>query len=287
MKLKQTLIVGGFVFQAFILSITLYFLHEANQKSEESVFVDEIVSEPANSSGMKLPFSNYVTGVGKVVCSNYTKINVKREGIVEKLFVKEGDVVAKGATLFQIDQSNLFFTFREKLADYETAVAEIKLYENEESREKEIDVLKAVIRKKEIGMQAAEKALVDCKVVAPYEGKVLKININPGEYVTPQEESILIGSDNPLHLKVRIDEKDMWKIAPSKSLRAIALNKANPSIHYILDFLTVRAIDEKEGKLEMLFAFDKGKAPIYLEQTLDVYIEAADLSYLDYQFNNK
>ena len=43
-----------------------------------------------------------------------------------------------------------------------------------------------------------------------------------------------------------------------------------------------------KSKLELVFSFDRGKAPIYLEQNLDVYLEASspsDTSYLDYQFN--
>ena len=302
MKIKQVLVVTGIAFQVVILSVTLFFLHEVNQKGDQ-VFEedsDEMLgsSEVSLEKGLKIPFQYYVTGPGKVACSNYVKVNVKKEGIIEHLLVKEGDFVRIGDPILQVDQGMLAYTFREKIAEYDTALAELRLYENESSeedpKEREKDVLKAVIRKKEVGMQAAQKAIADCKVSAPFEGRILKININPGEYIDPSETALIIGSDNPLHLKVLIDEKDMWRISPTKNLKAIALHRTNPSIHFVLDFVTVRpalgSIDTNEGKLEMVFAFDKGKAPLYLDQTLDVYIEAAspqDTSYLDYQFNQK
>lgn len=292
MKIKQVLVVTGIAFQVVILSVTLYFLHEVNQKGEQ-VFnedSDEMLgsSEVSLEKGLKIPFQYYVMGPGKVACSNYVKVNVKKEGIIEHLLVKEGDFVRIGDPLLQIEQGLLAFIFKEKIAEYDLSVAELKAYD------KESDVLNAVIRKNEIGMQAAQKAIADCKVVSSFEGRVLKINVNPGEYIDPSETALIIGSDNPLHLKVLIDEKDMWRISPTKNLKAIALHRTNPSIHFVLDFVTVKpdlgSSDANEGKLEMVFAFDKGKAPLYLDQTLDVYIEAAspqDTSYLDYQFNQK
>ncbi len=291
MKLKQMLIVMGVAVQVAILSLTLYFLHAVNQRGDESFdeIQDEVmasVDEGVSEKGVKVPFANYVMGSGRVACSKYIRVSAKREGILENLFVQEGDYVMKGDPLFQIEQGSLSFAFREKLADYEMALAELK--------ENETNALKAVIQKKEIGLQSAQQALADCRVVSSYEGRILKVNVHPGEYVAPSDEALVIGCDTPLHLSVLIDEKEMWRVSPSKSLRAIALHKTNPAIHFVLDYVTVKpaiSLEEKnEGMLEILFSFDKGKAPLYLDQTLDVYIEAAskdDTSYLDFQFNQK
>ena len=283
MKIKQILVITGIAFQVVILSVTLYFLHEVNQKGDPAFDEGESemisASAPSHEKGMKVPFQHYITGSGKVACSNYVKVNAKREGIIEKLSVKEGDVVKVGDPLLQIDGGMLSFALKEKIAEYEAALTVSNNLE---------------VKKLEIGMKATEKALSDCNVTAPFEGRILKVNVNPGEYTDPSETALIIGAESPLHLRVLIDEKEMWRVSPTKNLRAIALHKTNPSIHFVLDFLNVRpalnASDKTDGKLEMLFAFDKGKAPLYLDQTLDVYIEAAspqDTSYLDYQFNQK
>lgn len=297
MKPKQALFLAGVAFQVAILSVTLYFLHEVREKGETSFELgrDEEVEESdiTLDNGVKLPFAHYVTGIGKVACSNYVKVNTRREGIVDQLFVKEGDVVHAGDALFQVDDGVLRFVFHEKVAEYETALAELKFFEGSVTEPHlKSDVLKSIAKEKEACMRASEKVLFDCKVVAPLEGRVLKVNVNPGEYTRPGEEALVIGSENPLYLHVLIDEKEMWRVSPTKNLRAIALHKTNPNIHFVLNFVSIKPVTEpsfkNEGKLEVVFAFDKGKAPIYLDQTLDVYIEAAspqDTSYLDYQFN--
>lgn len=145
------------------------------------------------------------------------------------------------------------------------------------------------VEEKEAAAKLTEKLLKDCQVASPISGRVLKVNINPGQYIDPAEkEAIVIGSDDPLHLHVFIEEKDSWRISPTKNLRAIAMHKSNPKMHFVLNFESVRPCLQNEGQLELVFSFDKGNAPIYLEQTLDVYIESAspkDTAFLDYQFN--
>jgi hypothetical protein len=141
-------------------------------------------------------------------------------------------------------------------------------------------------------MEALEKSLKDCTITSPVDGKVLKTNTNPGEFINPKDEALVIGVDSPLYLKVLVAEKEMWRIQPSKNLRAIAYHKTNPLIHFVLDFVTVKpqAIENeiKESFVEVVFAFEKGKAPIYLDQSLDVCIEALnskDAAFFEYQFN--
>lgn len=153
-----------------------------------------------------------------------------------------------------------------------------------------LEVGKAVIAEKEALLEIAQKKLSDCQVVSPIAGKVLSIDIHPGEYVEPSmEKTILVGSDEPLHLHVFIDDQDTWRVSPGKNLRAMAVHRTNPKIHFILDFVSAKPC-LNGNKLELVFSFEKGKAPVYLEQFLDVFIEAApikDTSYLDYQFSQR
>lgn len=145
------------------------------------------------------------------------------------------------------------------------------------------------LAEKEATANLTEKFMKDCNVKAPIAGRVLKVNVNPGQYVDPLEkEAVVIGSEDPLHLHVFVEEKDFWRVSPTKNLKAIAVHKSNPKMHFVLNFESVRPCLQNEGQLEVVFSFDKGKAPIYLEQTLDVYIDSAspkDTDLLDYQFN--
>lgn len=145
------------------------------------------------------------------------------------------------------------------------------------------------LKEKEATASLTEKFMQDCNVRAPIAGRVLKVNVNAGQYVDPLEkEAVVIGSEDPLHLHVFVEEKDFWRISPTKNLKAIAVHKSNPKMHFVLNFESVRPCLQGEGELEVVFSFDRGKSPIYLEQTLDVYIDSAspkDTDLLDYQFN--
>ncbi len=368
MNSKQILFSSGIVLQLAILGITLHYLHDASQRKEP--LAAEVYSQGEEDlfnkeeKGVGIPFRHFVTAVGKVTpSSDYVHVNTVEPGIVEAVFVKQGQLVKEGDLLFQMNDSAHFLTLREKVAEYETAIARVKLLQEEPSKlqlkakqqeieqaklkyeqaekehyvfeellekcavsrhEKEvqeiqlktaafeinkllceydqikegaseafINVGKAELGEKEANIRSVEKKLSNCKIKSPIQGRVLSVNVHSGEFLEPTEKSaIVIGLDNPLHLHVYIDEKDAWRISPSNTLRAIAVHKSNPKIHFILNFVMTNPCLQKKGeqgeKLEVVFSFDKGKAPIYLEENLEVFIEASspnDTGYLDYQFN--
>ena len=159
----------------------------------------------------------------------------------------------------------------------------------------EVEIRQAHVKREEANVAAVERKLRRCHAHAPISGQIFSVGIHRGKHVSSSDRNtIVIGSDNPLHLKVHIDESQAWRISPSKNLRAIAVHKSNPKLHFILTYVSLTPLLEKrengERKLELVFSFDKGKSPIYLEEMLDVYIEAAspaDTACLDYQFSQQ
>lgn len=156
------------------------------------------------------------------------------------------------------------------------------------SRPSDVEICRANLEKSDAAAEVIEQKIKQCQAIAPISGRVLQLNLHKGEWVNGQEnKKIVLGCDTPLHLKVSIDQAQAWRISPSKSLRAIAVHKSNPQLFFVLDFVSLTPRFEKH-KLELTFAFDKARAPIYLEEMLDVYIESApldDTSCFDYQFN--
>lgn len=158
----------------------------------------------------------------------------------------------------------------------------------------ELSVDKALVFEKESAIRSVEKKIKDCQVRSPISGKVLDIRLNCGQYVdATQPAYVIVGNDKPLHMVASIAEKDAWRISPNKGLRAIAVHKNNPSIYFILSFIQAKPVihqspQDGSRELELVFSFDKEKAPVYLEQCFDVYIESTspqDTAFLDYQFN--
>jgi multidrug efflux pump subunit AcrA (membrane-fusion protein) len=148
---------------------------------------------------------------------------------------------------------------------------------------------RALINEKRANCKTIEKQIRDCCVRAPINGRVLSIGIHPGEYYDAlKETAILMGIDDPLHLRVYIDQKEAWKVTPSPNIRAIAIHKSNPKMHFILEYISVSPCFNKEEGLELVFAFDRNKNPVYLDEILDVYIEVSaetDKALIDYQMS--
>lgn len=71
-------------------------------------------------------------GEGRVIPSSQVQIVQNLEGgIVDKILVKEGDIVAKGAIMLRIDDTGFSSSFAEKQAKYYTLMAEIARLEAE------------------------------------------------------------------------------------------------------------------------------------------------------------
>ena len=148
---------------------------------------------------------------------------------------------------------------------------------------------RALIDEKRANCKTIQKQIRDCSVRAPINGRVLSIGVHSGEYYDAlKETAILMGVDDPLHLRVYVDQKEAWKVTPSPNIRAIAIHKSNPKMHFILEYISVSPCFNKEGGLELIFAFDRNKNPVYLDEILDVYIEASsekDRALIDYQLS--
>ncbi len=359
----------GITAQVVVLSISFFFLHNVHQKNgneiEEEMFSTLDQEMQATSSGkLRLPFAHHVVGQGRVLPSTgYIEVTPGVAGEITEINVRAGDYVKEGDLLFRIDDADLKFALKEKIADYDASIAALNLIKEgpshltlqakekeieqvniqlakseklcsifqsllekqavteNETQEKQaehailakglekilveyeglsepvsnsqIEIRKAHVKKNEANVAASERKYRKCQSNAPISGRILAVNVHKGERVNESDRNtIIMGSDSPLHLKVHIDEKDAWRISPNKNLRAIAIHKSNPKLHFILSYVSLTPLlnksENESQKLELTFSFEKGMAPIYLEEMLDVYIESAspsDTACLDYQFS--
>lgn len=365
---KQLFFLTGIAAQVVVLTISLFYLHNYHHKGggefEEELFSAIEDTNFQSDAKLRLPFTNFVTGEGRVVPSTgYVEVTPGVAGEVREVAVSCGDYVQEGDLLFKIDDAEYKFALREKMATYDASLAALRQLEegpsplalqakqkeieqvklqinkseeectimqtlleknaatrtekqeketehailiknlekalveyaglNESPSHSEVDIKKAHVKRDEASVHAVERQYLKCQANAPISGRILAVNLHRGERVEKNGiKSIIMGCDDPLHLKVQIDEKEAWRILPNKNLRAIAVHKSNPKLHFILSFDSIAPLlnheNKSQRKLELTFAFDKGMAPIYLEEMLDVYIEsasAADTACLDYQFS--
>lgn len=125
-------------------------------------------------------------------------------------------------------------------------------------------------------------------VRSPIDGTVLQSNIRQGEFAPAgalSQPLMLVGSINPLHIRVDIDENEAWRVRPGSHATAFA--RGNKDITTNLTFvrfepyvvpkrsLTGASTERVDTRvLQVIFAFDPATMPVFVGQQMDVYIEA-------------
>lgn len=272
---------------------------------------------PANS------FARSISGSG-LVEANTRNISVGSQlsGIVSELYVSEGSLVKKGARLFRLDdrtaladiatsESNLAVA-RARLAEAEVALADQQDQLSRVQKLKEgvsvsadrvarlrfaqrtavgrLSVAKAAIREAEAQAKAARVTLQKLTVTAPITGRVLKLNTRVGEYVQSGPGAtapLVVGNDTPLHVRVSIDENDLWRF--SQDARANGAIRGNRDISFPLTFVRLEpyvipktsltgSMSERVDTrvLEVVYRIDTADIPVYIGQQVDVFIEETD-----------
>jgi multidrug efflux pump subunit AcrA (membrane-fusion protein) len=125
-------------------------------------------------------------------------------------------------------------------------------------------------------------------VRAPVAGRVLKVNVRPGEFVTAgptADPLVLLGNDRPLHVRVQIDENDVWRLTTTAPAEAVV--RGNRELRFPLTFVRIepyvlpkRSLTGERTEridtrvLEVIYSFDPGDNPVFIGQQVDVFVEA-------------
>jgi HlyD family secretion protein len=178
-----------------------------------------------------------------------------------------------------------------KKADASTAAAKAALA----SARQQNEVLSAQRHEAEAKLDQAKAALAGAKadldktmVKAPIDGVILKANVRLGEYaqagVLPNP-LMTMGSVDPLHIRVDIDEADSWRVQPDST--AIARLRGNPELSTTLNFVrfepyvlpkrslsgdTTERVDTRV--LQVIYAFAPKDFPAFVGQQVDVFVMA-------------
>jgi len=160
---------------------------------------------------------------------------------------------------------------------------------------KPIEVLSA--QRKEAGAKfgqakaTLDQARVDLDktvVKASIDGAILKVNVRLGEYAQAgvlSDPLVTMGSVDPLHVRVDIDETETWRIRPGHA--ALARLRGNPEISAPLTFVrfepyvlakrsltgdTTERVDTRV--LQAIYEFAPSAFPAFVGQQIDVFIAA-------------
>jgi len=274
-----------------------------------AIIIDNRPKPPAGSpiQWPQVPFSSYVSGAGIVEASGGNiAIGTSVQGIVTAVYVKWGDHVKVGDRLFKIDDRELkaqrlpaIASVKEASARMVQAEDQLRLAESVPdqravSREEISNRIAAVAVSKAAWSSAKARAeqislaIERLTVRAIAAGKILQINIRPGEFAQTGLQAkplLVLGNDQQLYIRVDIDEFDASRVAPGAS--AAAFVRSAPRQPVLLKFeriepyvvpktaLTGSPTERVDSRvLQVIYSVETRALPVYIGQQIDVYIQA-------------
>jgi membrane fusion protein (multidrug efflux system) len=262
---EQKMRFGRYCSLALLLALLL-----GGCSSQESASVE--VSTPLRSMGyeekqvetievLPRPISYTLSAIGSLKTPENVVISPKKAGIIEKIFVKEGDRVRKGQVLVQLDDvdARLEVERAEAMVQQTEATVENnqntigryrKLFETNVVPQQTFDdlLLKVKVDEAKLALSKAElnlarQNLLDHRIVSPIEGVVnLKI-ASLGEHVNvaPKDEILSIVQMDPLELEFYVPENWVGKIHLRSKIQFVVKAFSEEKFSAILQFISPTA----------------------------------------------
>ena len=232
-----------------IILVIAYFLYQSYSKSAIEVKMTSVIKQtPGRSSAV-------LTASGYIVAQRQASVSSKGTGVLIYLGVVEGDRVKKGQIIARLDDRDIVAQLDEAKSSLQLFNAQLKEVENNYNREKELfnrglssqqsldqaetayKSLLANIDMADARIRAAEVALENMIIRAPFDGTVLTKNAEVGEIVAPFGASttsraavVTIADMNSLMVETDVSESNIEKI--KQDLDCEIVLDANPGKSY-------------------------------------------------------
>lgn len=152
----------------------------------------------------------------------------------------------------------------------------------------DVEVARSQVAQARAAADAARIEIDRRTVRAPVKGRVLQVNVRPGEFApagvvaTPL---MVLGGVDPLHVRVDVDEHEAWRVRQGSP--AVAFARGNQAIRAELTFvrfeplivpkrsLTGDSTERVDTRvLQVIYRFDPAGAALFVGQQVDVFIRA-------------
>ena len=185
---------------------------EQNAKAPTRVMT-EVVSTAMNA--------NSQTYVGIVEECEATAVSFTSMGVVKRMLVNEGQAVAKGQLIAEMDDTqarNLLSGAEAQMAQANDALERYKmLHDNGSLPEVQWVEIQSKVAQAKSQLEVARKNLADCRLVAPVGGIVGKRLVGAGETALPSQAVINILDISTVKVKVAIPEAEISSIGANTS----------------------------------------------------------------------
>ena len=208
-KIKLLIIVG-----------TLFLISSCNQKSEEADMQEEKLRIPVMVDVINAQeYEIIVTGIGKIDSRQRATIIFESQGQLEKIHKNVGDEISKEDVIAEINSTIYKSAFQLAEASFKQTESDLEdarilLKKNAISNDEFNQLHLSFISTKSIYTQARER-YDKCSLTAPFDGTIVDMNLNPGEYIAPSQTvlpPVILADMDHLIIEVSVSEKDISKI---------------------------------------------------------------------------
>ncbi|WP_428303589.1 HlyD family secretion protein [Lacipirellula sp.] len=175
---------------------------------------------------------------------------------------------------------------------YQAAQAELTQSLAEDARLKagawkaDVAVARAQVERMEAQVAQARVEIDRLAVRSPIAGRVLKVDVRPGEYVgtPPGKPLVVLGDVSKLHVRVDIDEQDLPRLEPGMPGEGFVRGDADHPLK--LSFVRIEPFTEPKRSLtgfgneridtrvlQVIYAVESAPREVYVGQQIDVFLD--------------
>ena len=218
-KLKKKKVVGLIALSVFTFcGISFKFVQNSRTSKDPTEFTIAAVSG-------SLP--GLITASGELKASKSVNVSPKRQGILDEIFVEEGDQVKKGDLIAKMDFGDLEYRINELRANFETQQANYSrramLFNEGAISAEEYEEYKNSFLRSEAKFKQIEIEEKETEIRAPFNGVITSTYAVPGAFVTPttsassspnsgSTSSSIVELSQGLEIVSKVPESDIGRI---------------------------------------------------------------------------
>lgn len=191
------------------------------------------------------PFEYYVKTQGRVEAEQNVMVSSKSMGVVTQVFVKEGDQIAKGKVIAQIDNSVIMRNIEALNTQLELANTvferQRKLWEQKIGTEVQYLQAKAGKENLEKQIEALKEQNEMTRIISPIAGTVDEVTVKAGENIAPGMPAARVVNSSELKIVANVSEAYITELRTGDKV-VVSIPQVNKEMNARLSFVG-RTID--------------------------------------------
>jgi membrane fusion protein, multidrug efflux system len=209
----------NFILISIGLTVLLSSCHkEQDEKTTKAVSLDEAITPVQLSAVEQTVRSESIMASGLVASTDEARLSFKTGGVIQKIFVKEGQRVSKGQLLATLDLTEINAQVAQAQYGVQKSERDFKRVQNMyKDTAATLEQMQNATTGYEVAQQNLQIARFNqsfSKIVAPMNGVVIKKLANEGELTGPGSPVLFLNSSNANDwvLRVGVSDKDWARL---------------------------------------------------------------------------